>query len=248
LPREAASFGAGPLPPPPLTVGDARTGADDDDDDYAAMFPAAPPVVTRDPAPPRPTAPAAPPRGAAPSEPAPAAPAGGASPDLELVRRKWRLINEELKRDKKAHVQAILADTEPEAFEQDTLVLRFPYQTMADIFAGKRSKEFGDALTQAIQRVTGIVCKVRPQTGGPPTGKPVGGATPTRPSPAAPARASAPQAAPPQAAPPAAATPAPAAPARSTRPGPPAPPPSGGGDLTHDVLEIFDGRIVDGAD
>lgn len=246
--REAApaAFGAGELPPPPLTVGDARTGGMDDDEDLAAMFDSVPPPAStpealpsrppltggRPPITARPATPAAPvtPTASAPS----AAPkSGGGSFDVDLVRRKWRLVHEELKRDKKAHVQAVLVDTEPEAFEQDTLVLRFPYKTMADVFA-KRSREFEEALSGAIQRVTGISCRIRPEAG--PAAAAAAKASPRAPT--APARAAArPE---PAAAPPA------EVPAAQR---PPAAPVAGGGtDLTHEVLEIFDGRIVDERD
>ena len=243
-----AAFGVGPLPPPPLTVGDARMGGMDDDDDFA-LFDNVPPVTAPEPPPVRPSLTGRPPLAARPTPPAAApvqpaaassaAAAGGASFDVELVRRKWRLIHEELKRDKKAHVQAVLVDTEPESFEQDTLVLRFPYKTMADVFA-KRHREFEEALSGAIHRVTGITCRIRTEAGG--SGPATAGAktAPRAPTPTAPARSAARPSA-------SAATPAPELPA-AQRPPSPAPAMGGGTDLTHEVLEIFDGRIVDERD
>lgn len=252
--RDAMStaFGAGPLPPPPLTVGDARMGGMDDDDDFALFDNVPPPAAGPEPPPVRPSltgrppiaaratppaAPAAAAQSVAPSSMAPAA--GGASYDVEVVRKKWRLIHEELKRDKKAHVQAVLVDTEPIAFEQDTLVVRFPYKTMADVFA-KRSREFEEALTGAIQRVTRISCRIRPESGDlPPGAASTAANTPRPPSPTAPARAETRPA-------PAAAAPARELPA-AHRP-PAAAPANPNIDLTHEVLEIFDGRIVDERD
>ena len=243
--REAApaAFGVGPLPPPPLTVGDARMGGMDDDDDLALFDNVPPPASGPEPPPTRPPLGGRPPIAARPSPPVAAPPPSASAPpaaaasnggtlDVELVRRKWRLIHEELKRDKKAHVQAVLVDTEPDAFEQDTLVLRFPYKTMADVFA-KRHREFEEALSGAIHRVTGITCRIRPEAGG------AAKAAPRAPAPTAPARS--------------ASRPAPAAAPDSERPAaqrpPAATPASGGGtDLTHEVLEIFDGQIVDERD
>jgi DNA polymerase-3 subunit gamma/tau len=239
-----AAFGTTPLPPPPLTVGDARFGGSDDDDDLALFDnvpppaagpeppPARPPITGRPPIAARATPPVATPiQTTATSSSIPAS-AGGASFDVELVRRKWRLIHEELKRDKKAHVQAVLVDTEPEAFEQDTLVLRFPYKTMADVFA-KRSREFEEALSGAIQRVTGITCRIRPEAGGTSAASAKSGPK----APAAPARSTA------KPAPSVTVAELPAA----QRP-PAAAPMNSSIDLTHEVLEIFDGRIVDERD
>jgi len=236
-----ASFGADELPPPPLTVGDARAGGGEDDD-FDALFGEAPPETPSfdPPAPPRtagprptPAAPAAAPPPVAPVTPA-AAGDGGAAPDLELLRRKWRVVREELARSKKVHIQAYLADTEPSRFERDVLVLRFPSATMAEGFEA-RGKAFVEPLAAAIQRVTGITCaRIRGEVGQPgaPAAKGV-----ARPSEAAP-ESDAP--APPRPAPPAAS----AGPARP--PAPSAPVGASGSELVHNVLEVFEGRIVDG--
>jgi hypothetical protein len=166
-----------------------------------------------------------------------------------VVRRKWRLINEELKRQRKVHVQTVMVDTEPDRFEQDTLVIRFPYQTNADLFA-KRLSEFGGAVSLAVESVVGFKCRVRPEFGskGPGAAKPGGppARPPVRPQPEASRRpAEAPQ--PEQRSERPVATAAPTV-APSTAPAASRPPAANGGNphLTHDILEIFDGEIIDG--
>lgn len=250
----AAGFGGAPLPPPPLTVGDARTGGREDEDDLD-LFGAPPPPpdelpdvppasrpmpASRTASPAPPPAPRSEPAPAAPVS-TPAAPASG-TPDLEVLRRKWRLVGEQLKRTNKKNIEACLVDTQPDRFEGDTLVLLFPNRTMADLFT-TRGKNFSDPLAQAIQQVTGMECRVRAEYGG---GN--GGGTGTGGGKAGAKTAPAPgRAAEREAGTPAAARKSDPLPAR-----PPAPPPTpggtGGDELVHDVLEVFDGRIVDGRD
>lgn len=222
------------LPPPPLTVGDARAGGGDDDEDLLGAFddlePAslsAAPVEETPRSAPEPAQPTAP-------EPAPVAPpAGELSAQLGLLRSKWRIISEELKRERKMTIHAALTDTVPDRFEADTLVIAFPNKTMAEMFSN-RGKAFSDPLIAAIQRITGVQCRVRAEVGG----KPFAGAATRKPEPS-----------------PAPAPPRPTAPAASNgaagKPDPPrpSPPPAGssgpgGSELIHNVLEVFDGQIV----
>jgi len=256
-PTTGGGFGGAPLLPPPLTLGDARTGRDDEDEeDMGSMFGGPLTTDSLPEPPPLEPAPVSPAPRRSPSAPTPAPastpgvspnPAGGSAVgDIEVVRRKWRLINEELKRQRKVHVQAAMSDTEPDRFEQDTLVIRFPYQTNCDIFA-KRLPEFGAAVSQAIESVVGIKCRIRPEVEGKGGGGPrAAPASPSVPSPRPTAR-SQPE--------PSRATERPQVEQRAERPTAPAPsagsrPPAANHasnpHLTHDILEIFDGRIVDG--
>jgi hypothetical protein len=160
------------------------------------------------------------------------------SPDLGLVARKWKVILQELKRINKSTVQAALVDTEPGRFEKDVLVIRFPTKTFAEMFAN-RGKSFSEPLEQCIQRVTGIQCRVRAEFGGAPATAATTKSAPVKAPPAL--RQVEPASPPPQA----------ASNGKASAPAPEAPPapslPMGGGkpDLTHDVLEIFDGQILD---
>jgi hypothetical protein len=181
---------------------------------------------------------------------------GAAAGDIEVVRRKWRLINEELKRQRKVHVQAAMSDTEPDRFEQDTLVIRFPYQTNCDIFA-KRLPEFGAAVSQAVESVVGIKCRIRPEVAGKgpagradrPTGGAAAPASPAGPSGRPAPRAQAATTRPTEEAPRETRAATATAPLASALPAGSRPPTAKNSDnphLTHDILEIFDGRIVDG--
>lgn len=240
-------FGEDQLPPPPLTVGDARTG-DTGDDDFLAAFDMPPAATSGS------TPSAAPPRPASNGATTPVSPGTSGGPNVELIRSKWRLIGEELKRDKKRMIEAALVDTLPQRFEHDELVIHFPTGTMAEMFT-RRGKEFSEPLISAIERVTGIRCRVRAEAGG----KSGAGASP-RPggsSPTAPARSPAAN----PSGPPTGARPAPAtrppAPAVAAEPLPldtPAPPrqaslpstpPAPTSELIHDIIEVFDGQIVD---
>jgi hypothetical protein len=213
----------------------------DDDEDLLSAFgapplpseaaiPEPPPETPRStPAQPRPeTAPA--PKAEEPESPAVSASNG--APDIGLVRRKWRLVGEELVRANKRMVQSVLTDSEPDRFETDTLVVRFPFKTNAEVF-NSRGKEFSAPLIEAIQRVTGIMCRVRTEVD---AGKPAAGGAKAAATAAAASR------------PVAAAAARPQDPARSDPARPPSPPPSATApntDLTHDIVEIFEGRILD---
>jgi DNA polymerase-3 subunit gamma/tau len=184
-PATATAFGAAELPPPPLTVGDARTGADGSDEDLAGLFGDAPPEGEPMPPPERPTSRSttpARPTGtpstssapvtatsvaatALPSEAAAPSAAANLSTSLPVIQGKWRLIQEELRRMKKAEVGAILADTMPKYFEEDVLVIQFSFGALAERFTGK-GKAFADPLTLAISRLTGITCRVRAESQG----------------------------------------------------------------------------------
>lgn len=251
------------LPPPPLTVGDARTGGRDDEDDYE-FLPEAPVRPDRPGAPPTQTG--ALPRFAPVSSPAsgpPAGreptPAGSGGPDLEVVQRKWRLVLEELKRGRKMTLYAILAESSPASLEGDVLYLRFPYETHTRLFAEK-GPVVAEPLQAVIQQLTGVVCRVRAlgapadsknaSTGSVTRSSPTGSTAAARPAPEAappsPRREPEPNRASPRAEPmfPAAAPPSGAPPARSAGAGAP-PAPSGGiQELVHDVLEVFDGHLM----
>jgi DNA polymerase-3 subunit gamma/tau len=236
------------MPPPPLTLGDARTGERDDDDLVEAFT--------------RPAAPSPSPSAPPPAEPArsrpqtapppPLEPTG--DPDLDVLRGKWRLICEELKRMRKMTIHAVLSGTVPDRMEQDTVVVRFPSHTMAQMF-GDRMKEFGPPLVEAIARTTGQKVRVRAESGDAPRSQPrtppPGQASLLEPPPASPPPASPPPVSPPAASPP----PAPATDAAPTGGGrPPAPGPSapgvgtlGGNELVHNVLDVFEGSIVEDA-
>ncbi len=244
-PAPSGVFGADPLPPPPLTVGDARMG-DAGDDDFGDFFdspPAAPAPANgsssasvRQPTPP-----------VAPVPPATSSTAphtGGSSLNIEAVRSKWRLIGEELKRQRQMTISAALADTMPARFEHDELVIQFPSTTMAVMFTN-RGKKFSDPLVEAILRITGIQCRVRAEAdgksdkGGSPTatkrpaaGSPVRSPSHSRTSSPAPAEAAA--------SPPPVAAPAP--PRQTSLPSMPSP---RGNELIHDVIEVFEGQIID---
>ena len=282
-PREAPPSGNGastPEPPTqPLTLGDARYGKDEDVDLSAFDTPA----VSKPDSPK--TAAAAHPR--TPTAPSPAPPSGPAapvldSPDLGVIRTKWRVVLEELRRDRRNTVLATtLADTTPDQLNGGELVIRFPSRMMADMFQ-KKGRAHAEPLEQAILRVTGCQVTVRGEFGQSGGG---GGAAPGRPSgpstrPVAPAPKpvnSTPAAktvsrddAPPPAELPLSEPPpedltqaadverAPAPPTLETKrsvapPRPPAPaatPVTGdtGNRLVHNVLEVFDGRIMEDED
>lgn len=156
-------------------------------------------------------------------EPPPAADAPPAPREIELIQRKWRLVGEELKRDRKKTIESMLVDTMPHRFEDEVLVIHFPKKLMAELFT-KRGKEFSEPLCQAIRRLTGIQCRVRAEF--------AAGETPARPP--APAPPSPRKAASQAAAPPAQPELIESAPAQA--------------ELIHDIIELFDGRIVDPSD
>lgn len=231
------------LPPPPLTVGDARAGGGDDDEDFLSHFdelaaaparsaPQVTPAVENRPEPvvtpaaqsrPEPARPAV-------EEPATApAPGGDRSEQVNLIRNKWRLIGEELKRERKVMIQTALVDTLPDRFEVDTLVIAFPNQTMAEMFTNRK---FAEPVSQVIHRITGVECKVRAAVGAKPGSKPAAGAQPARrPSDAGNGPGQQQMATPDSLRPPAV-----------TGGG------AGGTELVHNVVEVFDGRIMDERD
>lgn len=232
----AASRGAESLPPPPLTVGDARAGQDGDDEDLLAEFgemaPAAAPTPPTGNEAPAPTPEAAPPA-------APPPPAGELSAQIGLLRSKWRLIGEELKRERKVMIQTALVDTVPDRFEADTLVIAFPSKTMAEMFTARK---FSEPLTQVIHRITGVHCKVRADAGG---ARPAGGGSSSGRGVAPPAQERRTEPVPAERR---ASTSSPTEPAAAA-PTPPRPtlPVNGvgGTELVHNVVEVFDGQIVD---
>jgi DNA polymerase-3 subunit gamma/tau len=280
------AFGKEELPPPPLTVGDARTG-DSGDEDLLASFADLPPSRSEslpEPPPARAEARSAPrpeatPQRAAveqtPAEPPPAPaasspPATSGSGDIAGVRSKWKTVMEELVRLNKRTVQVSLVDTQPDRFEDDVLVVRFPTKTNAEMFTG-RGKAFSEPLVQAVQRVTGIACRVRAEVqkgdaaapgppakappsapGGPSSGRAPSPASPPEPAPSAPAvpggtgqqslLPSADSAAP---APHAANGTAAPAPRPASEPAPAVRSDGTGSELIHNVLEVFEGKIVD---
>jgi DNA polymerase III subunit gamma/tau len=240
-PSSGTAFGSASMPPPPLTVGDARTG-DRDDEDLSDLLPVSPSASREDAVPNRSQEP---PAQTDEAVPPPASLGHDGEGQIELLQKKWRIVLEELKRDKKRTVEACLVDTRPRSLERGELVILFPSKTMADMFT-QRGKSFSEPLTQAIQRVTGIVCRVRAESG-------TGGAP--RPAPAAapqsPARkpAAAPDGGGSGAPANGSATPDAEAPVERGSPQPaasrPAPP---GSDLVLDIVEVFDGRVLDDHD
>ncbi len=238
------------LPPPPLTVGDARAGADGGDD-YDALFGTSPtPTRAAQPAP-RPPAPTS-----SVSEPTPeplaapltSAPAAGS---IDLIRKKWRVVMEELKRAKKLSVYMFLSDAEAGHFEGEELVLLFPSKSFAEEFP-KRGKAFSDPLIASIAKVTGVQCRIRaqhkgtapappPRSSAPPP--PAAGQAPVNSSAVAPS-AQAPNG---NGASNGAAAPAPPSGPRAGAPGQAGPAPTGltGEDLTHSIIDIYDGQIMD---
>lgn len=249
-----------PKETPPRTVGDARAGdTGGEDEDLLAAFDGVT-QVTRSPNAPAATEPAAGKARAAATDAShdtarsPDDPSG----DIELIKKKWRLVGEELKRDRKVHIQMFLVDTEPDRFERDTLVIRFSTATMAQGFE-QRGKDFTGPVLEAIQRVTGITCRLRAEAGtaGKPPARsddrsgasPAAGGRPkaaSRPSPAASAGETPtetvrlPLDSPDE---------CPAAVASPPAPDP-APPTSGAGgtELVHNIIEVFDGRVVEDPD
>jgi hypothetical protein len=113
------------------------------------------------------------------------------------------------------------------------LVIGFPTRTMAEGF-NQRSKEFSGPLAQAIRKVTGIECRLRAEMLGKekPAKKPAARAAATE-------------------APALLAVPGESAPAAAAAPVPPPPraalPSAGdsGEKLVHNVVEVFDGTIVE---
>ena len=217
-----------------------RFGVESDDEEaFDAVFggvPSAASPVARQPVPPTPARGTPPTAASQAVEPAPA----GAEPDLAALQAKWRIVIEELRRDRRnTSVATILADTAPARIERGELVIRFPRRSMADHFQ-KQLKTFQEPLAAAILRVTGYRVTVRAEYGA----DPGEGAAPAS------ARIGAPGSAP-----------APAAP-RQTTPNatsdarvdaapsrPPAPAASTSGDsgskLIHNVLEVFEGRMME---
>jgi DNA polymerase-3 subunit gamma/tau len=281
--------------PQPLTLGDARIGGRDDEDDFDALFdlppppdheipplePAAegPPARSANPEPQRIPAPApvkASPPPAAPRTASPLAsssavtvpgpPALGAE-ELAAIRGKWRIIQEELRREKQVMLATCLDKSEPDRFEGVALVIRFPSDTMARLFTD-RGKAFSDRLTEVVSRLTRVSCQVRAES--PPRG---GGATaggtarqaPTRlagrPAPAR-SGASTPSTGPARGAEatapasrldleeqasPASGPPDRRATASGRAPAAPVDAP-GGAELVHNVLELFEGQVLDERD
>jgi hypothetical protein len=154
---------------------------------------------------------------------------GDRSEQLNLIRNKWRLIGEELKRERKVMIQTALVDTLPERFEADTLVIAFPNQTMAEMFTNRK---FAEPVCQVILRITGVECKVRAAVGAKTGSKPPAGAVPAR-RPSDGGNGAGQQQM---------GTPEPSRPPVITGSG------AGGADLVHNVVEVFDGRIMDERD
>jgi DNA polymerase-3 subunit gamma/tau len=146
---------------------------------------------------------------------------------LALLQQKWRLVGEELKRARRPLVQAMLADTLPSRFEEDQLVISFPSATLAEVFTGKGS-QFTDPLAEAVHAVVGIRCRFRAEVAGGGSGAPP--ARQNRPAVARRNNNASPGAAP--------ASPAPQVP-RSSPPG---------GDLVHEVLDVFGGTLLEERD
>jgi hypothetical protein len=139
---------------------------------------------------------------------------------METVRRKWKTVLEEVSRSGNVVVYSCLAGSEPQRIEHGELVIGIPSSTNSELFA---KRNFGVPLGQAVQKVLGVKCRVRAEAGAAPKGSPA--AKP-------PARSAAP------------AAPRITSPASSRPPAPAAPPP-GGTELVHDVIEVFDGRMLD---
>jgi hypothetical protein len=119
----------------------------------------------------------------------------------------------------------------PQSLEGGRLVLALPNQTLADLLA-KQHAQHPDALATVIRDLCQVTCKVIISAGN--------GAAPAQPPPKT-GRAAAPSSRQPEG------PPEGPAPLNSESP-PPPPPPPGQRDLVHDVVELFDGRIVDEAE
>ena len=192
-----------------------------------------------------------------------------------MIQQKWRIVLEELKRRRKMTQNIMLDETRPDRFEGAELVVRFPSITMAEAFAQRGrefAQPIAEAVAQVTGVSCQLRGEGPAGAGIGPAARPTGRAVPPsgrlpagRPSP--PASGSAPGA-PPAASPPPvrvgefpegydpfsiddpSPAPDPAGNASGVRgaaspPTVPARSESGTSDLVHDVVELFDGQILD---
>jgi DNA polymerase III subunit gamma/tau len=154
---------------------------------------------------------------------APSAPSEAPAVDLATLQRRWVVVVEELKRRRQATASALANEAQPVRVESGTLMLGFQYQTLVDVIMQQRPedrKRLEDAIGDIFKVRLRVVAAVNGGSGGQDTG--ANSAPPVAPPPQRPAGA--------QRQPPTDAQ-EPTLPDNSS--------------LVHEVIEIFDGRIID---
>jgi hypothetical protein len=168
--------------------------------------------------------------------PAPAArsAATGSQPGLAAIQARWTVVVEELKRRRAAMAAALLEQAAPERLDGDTLVIRFKFSTHCEMFQQKDNRQ---QLEAALQSVFGARYRVQPETEKPEAGDAKRGAASggkggmfARTSPARPSESGPPLPEPPPAVEEAAGLPA---------------EPGAADRLVHEVIAIFNGKIID---
>jgi DNA polymerase-3 subunit gamma/tau len=154
---------------------------------------------------------------------APPGPEAAGPEALETIRRQWRLIREELKRRRMANLHALLVDAQPRALQGDLLTVELPTRSWADLVQMK-TKESPQAIPEVISDLCGVRCRIRVVTAGE-DWEDAAASQVSEPAP-----------------PPESAAQEPARPPRAAPAGEGVAP---GRELVHDVVDLFDGRIVD---
>lgn len=78
--------------------------------------------------------------------------------DYARLLRNWMNVLRDLHCQKLVHVTATLIDVELDRVEDGALVLRFPDANCEAIF---RKRQWGNVVSQAIHKITGLHCGIR---------------------------------------------------------------------------------------
>lgn len=181
-----------------------------------------PPLTPRDPPPPP-----VPLAETAPEPPAmvpvaSSAPSEAAAPDVATLQRRWNVVVEELKRRRQRTTSALVEEAQPIRVENGTVILGFQYQTLVDILMHKKPED-----RQRLEEAIADIFKVRLRVAAEVLS---GAGVPT------PAGAPAPH--------PASPPPRPASVQRQMMSDGSEPMLPDNSSLVHEVIEIFDGKIM----